>query len=193
MTGRPCVAGIDYATVTDLVSANLHFREGDTRYDINHSWLCLKSKDLHRLKIPWRELAQAGHITLVDNVEVHPDIVCEWLLKQGQRYNILKLALDNYRYALMTNSLRGIGFDANEAKNVKLTRPSDVTAIVPVIDTFLQKNCLWGDNLARGGRRTTQSWLRGAGTWAGTSAITCTARSNRKAGKPTLSWRWYIP
>jgi phage terminase large subunit-like protein len=147
LAGKPCVAGIDYATVTDLVSANLHFREGDTRYDINHSWLCLKSKDLHRLKIPWREWAQAGHITLIDDVEVHPDIVCEWLLKQGQRYNILKLALDNYRYTLMTKSLRGIGFDANEAKNVKLVRPSDVTAIVPVIDSVFAKQCfVWGDN-----------------------------------------------
>ena len=58
MTGWECVAGIDYASVSDFASAVLHFRRGDERYDISHSWLCLQSKDLHRLTVPWRDWAE---------------------------------------------------------------------------------------------------------------------------------------
>ena len=45
MTGWTCTCGVDYASISDFASVDLHFRKGDDRYDINHSWLCLKSKD----------------------------------------------------------------------------------------------------------------------------------------------------
>ena len=41
------------------------------------SWLCLQSKDLHRLTVPWRDWAEMGYLTLVDDVEIHPDMLCE--------------------------------------------------------------------------------------------------------------------
>ncbi|WP_238442530.1 terminase TerL endonuclease subunit [Desulforamulus reducens] len=144
---RTCVAGIDYSKITDFASVNLHFREGDIRYDINHSWLCLNSADLPRLKIPWREWAQQGYLTLVDDVEISPDLIVNWLAEKATKYNIIKLALDNFRYALLATSLKRIGFDAKDNKNVKLVRPSDIMAIVPVIDScFANQNFVWGDN-----------------------------------------------
>lgn len=145
MTGWACICGIDYASVSDFASVNLHFRKGDMRYDINHSWLCLQSKDLHRLTVPYREWAQMGYLTLVDDVEIHPDLICEWILRHGQRYQIKQLALDNYRYALFTNSLKNIGFDAND-KNIKLVRPSDIMKVQPVINSvFVNHGFIWGD------------------------------------------------
>ena len=132
--------------VDDFASVNLHFRKGDMRYLINHSWLCLQSKDLHRLTIPYREWAAQGLITLVDDVEIHPDLLCEWILRQGQKYSISRLAMDNYRYALFTNSLKNIGFDAND-KNVKLVRPSDIMKVQPVINSmFVNHYLIVGDN-----------------------------------------------
>jgi phage terminase large subunit-like protein len=147
LTGWSCVVGIDYVKVTDFASVDFHFRDGDLRYDINHSWLCLKSRDLHRLKVPWEEWAAAGYLTLVDEVEIHPDIIAEYVLQNGQLYNIVKLALDNYRYALLAKSLKNIGFDAKENKNVKLIRPSDIMKIQPVVDScFANQNFIWGNN-----------------------------------------------
>lgn len=146
LTGWECTCGIDYMKVTDFASVNLHFKKGDTRYDINHSWLCLQSKDLFRLKIPWREWAEAEYITLVDDVEIHPDLICKWILERGRKYQIKKLALDNYRYALMANSLKDIGFDAKDFKNVKLVQPSDIMKVQPVIDSaFANHSFIWGD------------------------------------------------
>lgn len=147
LEGWNCTLGIDFVKVGDFASVNLHFREAEQRYDINHSWLCLKSADLPRIKAPWREWEAQGHLTVVDDVEIHPDLLCEWVVTMGQRYNIVKLALDNYRYALLANYLRQIGFDAKDWKNVKLVQPSDIMKVAPVIDScFNNQNFVWGDN-----------------------------------------------
>jgi len=147
LTGRSAVAGIDYAKITDFASADIHFRDGDIRYDISHSWLCLRSKDLHRIKPPWRDWAEQGLLTLVDDVEINPDLIIDWIAQQATKYNILKIALDHFRYALISKSLKRIGFDAKENKNVKLVRPSDIMSVAPVIDScFANQYFVWGDN-----------------------------------------------
>lgn len=147
LIGKSAVVGIDYMKVTDFASVNIHFREGELRYDINHSWLCLKSADIPRLKIPWRQWADQGYLTLVDDVEISPDLLADYIAEQAKHYNLVKLALDNYRYALLAKSLKRIGFDAIDYKNVKLVRPSDIMKVVPVIDScFVNHYFVWGDN-----------------------------------------------
>lgn len=147
LTGHSCIGSLDYATLNDLASANLHFKVGEVRYDINHSWLCLQSADLARLKIPWREWAEQGLITLVDDKEISPDLIAEWFFQHAKKYNIKKIALDNNRYALVTRSLRKIGFDAHDFKNVKCVRPNDISIAIPVIESvFTNQNFIWGDN-----------------------------------------------
>lgn len=146
LSGRSCVVGIDYMKVTDFASVNLHFREGDLRYDLSHSWLCKQSRDIHRLKCPYKEWESVGHLTIVDDVEIHPDLIAYYILEQGQKYNIIKLALDNYRLALLSKSLKNVGFDAKEKKNIKLVQPSDIMKVSPVIDScFANQYFVWGD------------------------------------------------
>ncbi len=147
LTGRTGVVGIDYSKVTDFASVVIHFRSSETRYDISHSWLCLNSADIPRLKIPYREWADLGHMTLVDDVEIHPDLIANWVAEQARKYNIQKLVLDHFRYALLANSLSKIGFSAADYKNVKLVRPSDIMQVVPIIDRcFANQSFVWGDN-----------------------------------------------
>ena len=171
LTGKSCTAGIDYAKVTDIVSVNLHFRIGDTRLDISHSWLCLKSADISRIKAPYKEWAKDGLLTLVDDVEIHPDLIADYIEEQATKYNIIKLALDNYRYALLAKSLKQIGFDAKENKNVYLVRPSDIMKVVPVIDScFATQSFVWGENpLLRWATNNTKLIKSGvkAGTYTG--------------------------
>lgn len=142
---RNCTVGIDYASLSDWAAVNLHFRIGNTRYDINHAWICSNSKDLHRIKAPWREWVEKGMITMVHDVEIAPELIAEYIMAQGQKYNILKIALDNYRYALLKNTLLNIGF-SDTYKNLYLTRPSDIMKIQPVIDScFTNQHFTWGD------------------------------------------------
>lgn len=146
LIGKNCVASIDYAAINDFASANLHFKVGDVRYDINHSWLCLRSKDLNRLKIPWEDWAERGWLTLVDEKEINPDLIADWIAEQAQKYNIKRLALDNNRYALVTRSLRNIGFDRDVYKNVVCVRPNDIMRTIPVIESaFTNQSFAWGD------------------------------------------------
>lgn len=146
LTGRQCVVGIDYTKINDLASVDLHFRDGDIRYKISHSWLCLQSADLKRLKIPWQQWADEGKLTLIDDVEISPYLITDYILEMAMSYNILSVAVDGFRYALLAKALKEIGFD-KENKNLYLVRPSDIMKIVPVIDSiFVNHYFCWGDN-----------------------------------------------
>ena len=146
LKGRQCVVGIDYTKINDLASVDLHFRDGDIRYKISHSWLCLQSADLKRLKIPWQQWADEEKLTLVDDVEISPYLITDYILEMAMSYNILAVAVDGFRYALLAKALKEIGFD-KENKNLYLVRPSDIMKIVPVIDSiFVNHYFCWGDN-----------------------------------------------
>ena len=145
LTGWTCVAGIDFSKITDWVSVDMHFKQGDQRYDISHSWMCTNSKDIPRLKCPWKEWVDRGRITLVDDVEIHPDIIGEYLHEMSRSYQIRAVAIDDFRYALMARTLSTLGFD-KEHKNLKLVRPSDIMRVAPVIDScFANHWYTWGD------------------------------------------------
>lgn len=133
VTGWSCTVGIDYAEVSDWVAVNFHFKKGQERYDINHAWICAQSKTLCKVKAPWREWEKAGHVTVVDDVSINPDIICQYIQDMGVSVNIKMIAMDHFRWALMSESMRKIGFDANDKTRVKLVRPSDIMQIEPVI------------------------------------------------------------
>ena len=146
MHGWTCVAGIDYSKITDFASVVLHFRQGDVRYDIGHSWLCAKSTDIPRMKCPWKEWAQNGRLTVVDDVEINPRYITDWLKDAKKNYNIRALAIDDFRFALLAGALEEIGFDCKARKNLKMVRPSDIMRVAPVIDSlFANHNLVWGD------------------------------------------------
>ena len=147
LTGWSCTIGIDYAELSDWAAVNIHFRRGPQRYDINHAWLCTQSKTLQRVKAPWREWAERGLVTVVDDVSIHPDLLADYIRLAGQRYNVKMLAMDNYRWTLVSESLRKIGFDAQDKSRVKLVRPSDIMQVEPVIqECFDRELFTWGDN-----------------------------------------------
>lgn len=145
ISGWRCVCGIDYAKINDWASVNLHFRRGNERLDINHSWFCIHSADLQRIKAPWREWVDMGLVTIVDDVEISPDLLAEYIREQMQKYYIVKLAMDNNRFDLMKRAMRKIGF-APEYKNLWLVRPSDIYKVQPVINScFNNQYFSWGD------------------------------------------------
>lgn len=147
LRGRSCVVGLDYASLRDFASVNLRFVVDGLKYDINHSWFCLQSPDMERIKAPIIDWANEGLITLVDDVEIHPALLANWILAKGQEFHIVKLALDNYRYALVKSALEQVGFDAKERRNIHLVRPSDIYSIVPIMESdFVNQRLVWGDN-----------------------------------------------
>lgn len=145
LAGWTCVVGIDFTKITDWASVDLHFKQGDQRYDISHSWMCTHSKDIPRLKCPWKEWVVKGRLTLVEDVEIHPEIIMEYINENKRRYMIRAAAIDDFRYALLARYLTDIGFDKAN-KNLKLVRPSDIMRVAPVIDScFANQYFNWGD------------------------------------------------
>ena len=145
-----CVAGIDYASTTDFISAGLLFRINQLDYWLPHTWICSNSADLPKVKAPLREWAARGFVTFVDAAEIPPDLVAVWLATTAASMNakILRIGIDQYRYTLLSKSLREVmGFSAEkEFGNVKLLRGSDEMKNIPGITAkFAGHRIIWGE------------------------------------------------
>lgn len=146
LRGWSCVVGIDYASTSDWVGVDLHFKKGDERYDVAHAWICSESKDLSRIKAPWREWVKRGLCTYVEDVEIHPSVISAYIAEQAKLYNIRMVCIDRYRYTLLSDALSKVGFSF-ERKNLYLVRQVDILAVTPVINScFVNKYFSWGDN-----------------------------------------------
>lgn len=147
LDGWSCTVGLDYAELSDWAAINLHFRRGADRFDLNHAWICAHSKTLPRVKAPWQTWARQGLSTVVEDVSISPDLLAAYILEAGRRYNIRMLAMDHYRWTLVSESMRKIGFDAQDKSRVKLVRPSDIMQVEPVIQECFDRGLFtWGDN-----------------------------------------------
>ena len=147
LSGYTCICGIDYASIRDFAAVNLHFVVDGVKYDINHGWICLQNPDIGRIKAPWRDWADMGLLTPVDDVEINPALITNWIAEHGAMYDILRIQMDGFRLALLKNYLADIGFDVTDRKNIKLIRPSDIAKIMPVIESdFVNHRFAWGDN-----------------------------------------------
>lgn len=147
LTGWECVVGIDYAEITDMAAVVAHFKRGNERFDVCQAWLCLQSKDLHRIKAPWQKWADRGLIALVDDVGIPPEMIAEYIAELAGKYIIRKMSMDKFRLQMMKEPLLNIGFDVNDKDKVKIIRPSDIMQIEPVVqECFSRGHFSWGDN-----------------------------------------------
>lgn len=145
LKNKRCICGIDFSKTTDFVSAFLLFKDRDMYYGIHHSWFCSNSNDKHRIK-PLEEFKKLDVLTVVNDVEIHPSYVVDWIKEQKKLYRIDKIAVDSYRYSLLSKELREAGYDANN-KEVKLVRPSDIMLVQPKVNSvFLNNKIIWGDD-----------------------------------------------
>ncbi len=146
LKGRSCVCGIDFSKTTDFVSAFLLFKDREKYYGIHHSWFCTASNDKHRIKYPLQQAVEKGYLTIVDNVEINPQVVADWIREKQRDYIIEKIAIDSYRYTVLSRALSEVGYDAKD-KEVKLTRPSDIMQVVQKISSmFISNKIIWGDD-----------------------------------------------
>lgn len=146
LAGKNCVGGVDYAKTNDFVCVGLTFRGAGRIYHIHHTFVCAKSRDLGGVKAPLREWEAKGDVEFIDDVEIPPEIVTGWFERMGQKYNILKIGIDLYRYSLLNSAFKKIGFDAYEKKNIFLVRPSNIMQAAPIINSlFVNHIIVFGD------------------------------------------------
>lgn len=148
LDGLPCVCGIDFARTTDFISAVLLFRVDGVYYAKHHSWWCTNSADAGLVKAPIKEWAERGIVTMVDEVEVSPELVINWVRDHTRKYDLKKIAIDDYRNTMLRRYLGEIGYSC-EAKTVYRVRPSDIMRVQPLINSaFVTGSIAWGDDPA---------------------------------------------
>ena len=146
LDGMSCVGGIDYAKTNDFVAVCLIFKWKGKTVIIQHTFICRRSRDLKGIKAPLEAWAIKEDAEWVDDVEISADLVADWFQKKMEHYNILKIAIDNFRYALMNKSLKAIGFDAYDKKSVVQTHKWDIIKAAPVINSlFVTHKLIAGD------------------------------------------------
>lgn len=147
MDGKPCIIGIDYAMMSDMASVGFWFRVGEQRYWIQHSWICKSSKDWELIRAPLKEWHEKGDLTIIDETQIDPKLLTDWIEQQVKehRYDVLKVAIDNARLALMRESLEMIGF-TTDVKSIWVVRPLGIVSVAPVIDYLFDRHLIaWGD------------------------------------------------
>ena len=148
LSGMRCVVGIDTAKTSDFESVSAVFKKDGNIYVINHTWVCTQSRDLPRVKFKseFPRLVEMGLLTLIGDVEIPPTCVTGFIQQLKEKYGVLMVCIDDFRYALFADELSKIGFK-KEFKNLKMVRPSDIARIVPVVESyFLNDKFVWGDN-----------------------------------------------
>lgn len=149
LSGKACIAGVDYSKINDFVSAGLLFCQADVWYWLTHTWVCRQSEHWSRIRYPIEEAEQQGLLTIVDAVEIPPDLPAAWLQEQGENYEICGMAIDSFRYQLLKRALISAGFDAEKdgRNNIRLIRPSDIMRIAPtILSRFSNQGIAWGED-----------------------------------------------
>lgn len=151
---KACIAAIDYASTQDFVSAGFLFLiDGEFKW-LTKSWICKRSKTLSRIQFPYLDSEQRGECTVVDNVEIPPEIPMEWLFQKREEHhlNVICGAIDRYRYTIMSKALQDIGFIPEHKENGKtvgnlvILSKADVIKIAPELCLeFERQKIAWGE------------------------------------------------
>ena len=142
LTRKKCVAGLDLMKRNDFLSACLLFKENSMYYVITHTWVCKKSNDWHRIRVPLKEWESMGLLTIIDDIEINPKYAVDWILSQSGKYQIMGIAADSYKYSLVKEEFEKAGFT-----DIKQLRPSDIMRNAPLIQSSLiSHKVIWGNN-----------------------------------------------
>lgn len=91
-----------------------------------------------------KQAEEDGVLTFVKDTEIDPRLITKWLAEQAKRFAIEMIVIDNFRYSLMKDALKDIGF-IPEKGNVKLIRPSDLMKVAVTIGFIFSKKLLTGE------------------------------------------------
>lgn len=147
LLGCPALGAVDYASTQDFVTAGVLIPKDGMFYWLQHTWVCQQSSTLSYVKFPLREAELRGELTMVDAVEISPDIPVAWLEEQREKYNLILTGIDHFRFTLLSKAFGEHGFDPDRKKgNLKLTYTPEQSMVAPIIaSAFINHKIVWGD------------------------------------------------
>lgn len=146
-----CIVGIDYSKTTDWTGVNFLFYDAelDKFVCVNHAFICARNRDLRGIKAPWQEWCDQGLCTLIDDKEVNPEYVINWIEETATAngYIIQTIVIDTFMKAVTLPILENHGYSL-ENENLKMVRPKEVSPTVSVIERgFLYNRFIWNNRM----------------------------------------------
>lgn len=145
--GRMAVGAVDYASTQDFVTAGILVPVGGMLYWYQHTWVCMQSPTLSYIKFPLQEAQQRGECTLVDAVEIPPDLPVGWLAERRGLAELVLTGIDHFRFTMFSKTFGDYGFDPDrKTGNLKLTYTPEQSMIAPLLSSaFVNHRICWGD------------------------------------------------
>lgn len=149
LAGRMAVGAVDYASTQDFVTAGVLVPVDGMLYWYQHTWVCMQSPTLSYIKFPLQEAQQRGECTLVDAVEIAPELPVAWLAERRATTYLVLTGIDHFRYTLLAKSFGTYGFDPDKKTgNLKLTYTPEQSLIAPLLSSaFINHKIAWGDSM----------------------------------------------
>lgn len=101
LRGRPCYAGLDLATTTDIAALALVFppqRDGDTYRVINRYWIPRENMEqrVHRDRVPYDVWVREGWVQATEGNVIDYRAILHEIDRLAQMYDIKELAFDRW-------------------------------------------------------------------------------------------------
>ena len=112
--GKPCYAGLDLSTTTDLTALVLAFPNDIDGLDVfAWAWCPAESAELRerRDRVPYRDWARRGYIELTDGNVVDYDSLFNKVVELSKRFDIVGLGADRWNASQLINQLQGAGIE----------------------------------------------------------------------------------
>lgn len=101
--GKIAIIGIDYADVRDFASAGILVYESGEYIWRQHTWICEESPFLNSIKFPIVKnfgLPEFDDYEIVRGPTIPIEAIVQWCLEQMEKYIVVKITMDTYRYTL---------------------------------------------------------------------------------------------
>lgn len=113
LTGKPCFAGLDLATTTDIAALVLVFLNGPNVYVKPFFFVPAEAihKRTQRDRVPYEVWVNQGHITATPGAVIDYDVIRRTVNELSEQYEIKEIAVDRWNAAQISTQLEGDGFE----------------------------------------------------------------------------------
>jgi phage terminase large subunit-like protein len=111
LQGKPCFAGLDLASTSDLCALVLYFPESHAV--LPYFWLPQETvqKRYERNAVPYPLWVEEGHLRVTPGNVTDYDRIREDILSLAQHYHIVEIAIDRWNSTQLQTQLTGDGFE----------------------------------------------------------------------------------
>jgi len=142
--GIEAIAAVDYAQIRDFCSVGILFKHNGKRYWKQHTFMHHTAPKLQNINEEIINLAiEKKLLTVVYEDSITAQHVLGWLLQQAKIYRIKKVAMDEYRSAILREVFQSAGFVVEVVRR----GPATHGKLSPLVEQmFVQKSIVFGED-----------------------------------------------